>query len=99
MLGLYNLPVRISILRCILMNKEYILLNLREALEEIEHMIRKLENEPACGEPELHVAMIHAYHHMNIAWNARNSTKEQTFERTAEEFESWGLFPEDIRFS
>jgi len=81
------------------MNKDYILLNLREVLEEVELLIRKLQNEPGCGEPEFRVSMMHAYHHMNIAWNARNSTKEQTFERTAEEFERWGQFPEDIHFS
>ena len=81
------------------MNKDYILLNLREALEEIEHLVRKLQSDPACGEPDLRIGMVHAYHHMNIAWNARNSTKEQTFERTSEQFESWGRFPEDIPLS
>jgi hypothetical protein len=79
------------------MNKDYVLLNLCEAIEEIDLLIRKLQSEPECGEPEFQVAMMHAYHHMNIAWNARNSTREQTFERTTAEFERWGLFPEDLQ--
>ena len=80
------------------MNKDYILLNLREALEEIERTIRKLQNESAYYEPEFRIAMEHAFHHMNIAWNARNTTKEQSFECTAKDLDSWGNFPKDIDF-
>jgi hypothetical protein len=81
------------------MNKQYILLNLHEALEEIDRTIRKLQNELEYNEPEFRIAMEHAFHHMNIAWNARNTTKEQAFECSAKDFDSWGKFPKDIDFS
>ena len=60
------------------MNTDFLLFNLREAQEEIEKTIRDLETDSDYGEPEFFVAIMHLYHHVNTAWNARDSTPEQS---------------------
>jgi hypothetical protein len=56
------------------MNTDFLLFNLREAQDEIEKTIRDRETYSDYGEPEFSVAMMHLYHHVNTAWNARNSS-------------------------
>ena len=79
------------------MNKEFILFNLREAQEELDRTIKELDVDPEYGEPELSVAMMHLYHHVNTAWNARNSTPEASDECSDEDFNRWGRHPSDIQ--
>jgi hypothetical protein len=78
------------------MNTDFLLFNLREAQEEIETTIRDLETDSDYGEPELSVAMMHLYHHVNTAWNARNSNPEESKNCTDEDFNRWGHYPTDL---
>ena len=79
-----------------MMNTKFLLFNLREAQEELEKTIKELESNADYGEPEFSVAMWHLYHHVNTAWNARNSTSEQSANCSDEDFNRWGLYPTDL---
>jgi hypothetical protein len=78
------------------MNKEFVLSNLREAREEIDKTIEELESDPEYEEPEFLVAMMHLYHHVNFAWNARNSTQAQSADCSDGDFNRWGHYPTDL---
>jgi hypothetical protein len=78
------------------MNTNFLLFNLREAQEELDKTIKDLETETAYGEAEFSVAMWHLYHHLNTAWNARNSTPEQSKICSDEDFNRWGRYPTDL---
>ena len=78
------------------MNTGFLLFNLREAQEEIEKTIRELETNSDYGEPEFSVAMMHLYHHVNTAWNARNSTPDESKNCSDEDFNRWGNYPSDL---
>jgi hypothetical protein len=78
------------------MNKNFLLFNLREAQEEITKTINDLETDAEYDEPEFSVAMMHLYHHVNTAWNARHSTPEQSKNCSDADFNRWGAYPNDL---
>jgi len=78
------------------MNRNVILFNLREAQEEITKTITDLETEVDYSEATFSIAMSHVYHHVNTAWNARNSTEEQWKNCSDEDFNKWGGHPNDL---
>ena len=53
------------------MNRDFVLFNLREAAEELGRTVREIEANPEYSSGELLVAMQHAYHHLNSAWNGQ----------------------------
>jgi hypothetical protein len=82
--------------RCLLnadMNKEYVLYNLKEALEQLTNTIQGLENNIEYDSPEFQVEMGHLYHHINTAWNAQNSTEQESIECSEDNFIFWRQFP------
>lgn len=70
------------------LNKEWILTHLKEAKEELDRTIDKIENDEEYCEEEFKIAMDHIYTHLNVAWNERNA-------RIVGNADAW-LFPEDI---
>ena len=78
------------------MNTKFILFNLREAQEELESTIKDIEIDREYGNPEFSVAMMHLYHHVNTAWNARNSTPEEANNCSDEDFSRWSCYPSDL---
>lgn len=78
------------------MNKEYMLYNLKEASEQLTEIIKNLEVNDNYDYGEYIVEMQHLYHHVNTAWNARESTKEESNQCIEEDFEKWRQFPKDI---
>jgi hypothetical protein len=78
------------------MNKDYMLYNLREALEQLTSTIDELETDEDYGKEAYLVEMQHLYHHINTAWNARDSTKKESMECSESSFEKWRQFPPDI---
>ena len=81
------------------MNKEWVLFHLKEALEEIESTIKDIETDAEYDEPEYAVAMAHLYHHVNTAWNSRNSSDSDTEESNDSNFQKWRQFPIDVDMS
>lgn len=78
------------------MNKNVILFNLLEAKEELDRTIKELETDLEYGEPELSVAMMHLFHHVNTARNARNSPHEKWKNCSDDDFNRWGRYPTDL---
>jgi predicted transposase YbfD/YdcC len=78
------------------MNKDYILYNLHEARRQLSETIKELESDEEYDNGSLIVDMQHLYHHINTAWNARNSSGAESQECREEDFYKWRKFPEDI---
>jgi hypothetical protein len=76
------------------LNRDWIMQHLTEAMEEIQETIKQVQN-PTYSEGDFVVAMSHAYHHMNTAWNARFASHEEHRECTQENFNRWRKFPQD----
>jgi len=79
------------------MNKRHTEFHLKEALEQLQETISSLQKEEF-DEVLLQLDMEHMYHHLNTAWNARNSTEEETDKCAEAEFKEWRKFPEDLEF-
>ena len=77
------------------MNKEFVLFDLREALEELQRTINEIETDDDYGNEEFQVAMSHLYHHLNTAWNSRDASSERHIECSNEDFKQWRRFPKE----
>jgi hypothetical protein len=78
------------------MNTEYILFNLREALDELQTTIEGIEQDQEYDEGQFYVEMQHVYHHLNHAWNARHKETKASFDGTETDFNKWRQFPSDM---
>ena len=78
------------------MNKEYIIYNLKEALGQLNSTISNIELDQNYEFGEYIVDMQHLYHHINTAWNARESTIEESNSCSEQDFDKWRQFPSDI---
>jgi hypothetical protein len=81
------------------LNREYVLHNLREAREDLGRSIAEFVADANYSEAEFYVVMQHLYHHLNTAWNARESSEGQAQECSAEDFDRWRQFPVDLDLS
>ena len=81
------------------MNRDWVLYNLREAQQEIEQTILEIEETPDYGFGEFVVAMGHAYHHLNTAWNARDEPETAVEACSEADFLRWRQFPVDLDMS
>lgn len=77
------------------LNYEIMLLNIVEAAEELENIKSELTDH-AMSEREFRIALRHAYHHMNFAWNIRHQPTEKYAKLSSENFEKWGKYPAEI---
>lgn len=77
------------------MNRALVLHNLAEAHEALGQMLRDAQLDVDWGFGELLAEMPHVYHHLNTAWNARDSTNA-VGEASEEEFRRWSQFPADL---
>jgi hypothetical protein len=78
------------------MNREWVLFNLRQAQEELERTVREIEGHPDYDQGEFLVALSHAYHHINTAWNAREAAAAEVEMCNESDFYRWRQFPTDI---
>lgn len=78
------------------MNRDWVLFNLREAQEEIRRTIAEIERHPDYDFGEFIVAMAHAYHHLNTAWNARDEAQSAVEPCSRADFQRWRQFPVDL---
>jgi len=81
------------------MNRKVILSHLREAAEQLNETIQRLESNAEYGVEELEVEMGHLYHHLNTAWNGRDQTDEQFKKCTDEDFARFRRFPKEAEFA
>ena len=71
-----------------MLNREWILAHLKEAKEELDRTINKIETDEEYDEEVFKIAIGHIYTHLNVAWNERKA-------EIVGNDNAW-LFPEDI---
>jgi hypothetical protein len=76
-------------------NRDWVLHNLREALDELQGTIDEIESDAEYGYGEFSVAMRHIYHHLNTAWNSRDESFE-SLDSSDEGFYRYRAFPRDL---
>jgi hypothetical protein len=69
--------------------------NLAEAIEELEKL-RKLASDGTLKEGAFQVGLLHAYHHLNFAWNIRRVETRDYMNLSQKQFERWGKYPSNI---
>jgi len=77
------------------MNREWVLFHLGEASEELVRTIDEIRESPDYGASELAVTMMHLYHHLNTAWNARDATVDKVA-NDQKHFRAWSQYPTDL---
>jgi len=69
--------------------------NLSEAIEELEKL-RDRAARKELKEEQLQVGLLHAYHHLNFAWNTRRVATSEYAGLTEAQFRRWGKYPSEI---
>jgi hypothetical protein len=77
------------------MNRDWIEFNLRETIDELTRTVSELGAVDYSDE-EFAVAIAHAYHHLNTAWNGRYAAPDEVEPGSDELFYKWRAFPNDI---
>jgi len=77
------------------MNKRWVLFHLTDAIEELQKLTTTLTSE-AVSDEEFEIAIEHAYHHLNTAWNSRSISDEEAREHSDSDFVNWRQFPKDL---
>jgi hypothetical protein len=76
-------------------NRELVLHHLAEAHEALTRMLEEARKDPEWGIGELDAEMPHLYHHINTAWNARESSNA-VGQASDAEFREWSKLPPDL---
>ncbi len=76
-------------------NREVIRSNIAEAIEQLQK-IEKEASDGTLSEGALQVQLLHAYHHLNFAWNVRRVSSATYSRLTKDQFRQWGTYPKDI---
>jgi hypothetical protein len=76
-------------------NRRNISFNIDEAIEELQKLLGKA-NDGTLKEEELQIGLLHAYHHLNFAWNTRRISKSEYSHQMQARFKQWGKYPSDI---
>ena len=79
------------------MNYDIILLNLREAREELDKLISMIISTDKPDEVEFEFFLTHTYHHLNFSWNIRNLETEKHKNLSESNFLEWSKFPDGAR--
>ena len=74
-------------------NKELILFNLQDAVDQLNEIIDSIHNDSDYTEIEFKIDHEHAYHHMNYAWNIQHATEAEIQESSKENYKKWSRFP------
>lgn len=78
------------------MNREFVLENLREAAGELAQAVIDMEADPEFSAGELLIALQHAYHHVNSAWNGQDISPLKADNMTGMTWARLGEFPADF---
>jgi hypothetical protein len=77
------------------LNLEIVGSNLAEAVQELERL-RNRASDGTLSEEAFQVGLLHAYHHLNFAWNIRRVETRDYANLTQKQFERWGKYPSKI---
>ena len=75
------------------MNRKAVLFHLREAKKELDRAIAEIENSESYGVGNFRPAMSQIYHHLNTAWNGRDTLAKEYPEFARLKFHDWRKFP------
>ena len=67
--------------------------NIQDVREELDRLQSKMVSTRKPSEIEVELALRHAYHHLNMAWNARHAEMKTYKNLTDTDFTEWGQFP------
>ncbi|MFM6928480.1 MAG: hypothetical protein ACKOX6_08440 [Bdellovibrio sp.] len=77
------------------LNTKFILYNFQELEEEIEIVMSRIRK--GMSHEEYYKSVQHMYHHLNIAWNARESLPEGVADLDDPRMDEWKEFPKDLK--
>ena len=77
------------------MNKEWVIENLKSAVDELNNTIANIEGTNPEQYSEFPVTITRIYHHINTAWNSQNETDDE-ISFGAGNYQKWRLFPKDV---
>ena len=75
------------------MNKQWIAQHVEEARDQLTGILNDLIKDDDYSAADFMVAMAHAYHHLNTAWNTRNYADEQVADQSMDDYYEWERFP------
>ena len=70
--------------------------NIADAREQLEELERYIKESPRRSEIDLQVKLEHAFHHLSVAWNARNASISRYSNISEDDFNLWSKFPKDL---
>ncbi len=77
------------------MNRKFITYNFQEIQEEVELVLRQMAS--GASHETFYRSVQHIYHHLNIAWNARDTGTDVVFDLDDPRMDTWKEFPTDIK--
>src|SRR5688500_18186705 len=78
------------------MNWKAIASNLSEAREELQSLEAMVTDPKRRNDGAFLVGMLHAFHHLNFAWNVRSAPMSRYANLSDADFNRWGRFPRDL---
>ena len=80
------------------MNRRWVAFHLGEVVEELQTVINILDLR-SMDKDEFEIALEHAYHHLNTAWNSRSISDDEAAQHTDADFVEWRKFPKGVNLS
>ena len=77
------------------LNHRFIAVNLSEAIEELARLMH-YASFGGLKEEDFQMRLLHAYHHLNFAWNTRFVTDSGHRNMTKRQYDKWGRYPSGI---
>jgi hypothetical protein len=77
------------------MNNKFISYNFQEIEEEVQIVLQRAKS--GMTHEEFYKSVQHIYHHLNIAWNSRNTEAGVIFDIDDPQMEEWSQFPDDLK--
>ena len=78
-----------------ILNHRNIAGNLSEAIAELARITQSATSQ-TLKEEQLQIQLLHAYHHLNFAWNTRFLPMSAYGRMTNRQFKQWGRYPSRI---
>lgn len=76
-------------------NRDLIIINLEEAIEQLQDTVSSLSNHQEYDEGQFRLDLAHAYHHVNFAWHIRAVSQSEVAECSQDNYVKWSKFPVD----
>jgi hypothetical protein len=75
------------------MNRDAILFHLKAAKKELDRTITEIEKDKSYDIDDFRPAMGHIYHHLNTAWNGKDTPAKEYPDASRHQFHDWRKFP------